>query len=512
MQNNRLLVVWALVFVVALAALVFGGFAIRKSAVSVIDDEATIRTTRGLLFAVLKDQLDEETAVRGFAVTHQREFLEPYDAARETMPVQVTELEAQLQTLRLTSDVTAVEDAKRVNDEWVSSVALVVIEGKTHDLVGVQVSGKRLVDEFRVDMAAIDHDLSDQYALLGQRSQDEVSNFTGFVLIAGGLLLAAALLFTAFQVAAHQRYERVQRQARDAERREETVHAAYQAERRIAQNLQEAIKQRELPVLPSIALSAIYVPAKEEAMVGGDWYDAFDIGAGRIFFTIGDITGHGIDAAVAMSRVRSSVLSAALRDLDPAGVLARINQEQCEGRDWPLVTAIVGVADSNSYEISYASAGHPPPILLEPGVDPALLELGSLPLGASKSTVYVTHHVRAVPDAMLVLYTDGVVEQTRNVITGERALVHAVGDLTKAERTEAARAIYDRIFGAQAGVDDIAIMTVAFSAPRRSDAARPVARPASAPADPIPPTAQSGIESSRNAAVPSDATQRRRVA
>ena len=125
-----------------------------------------------------------------------------------------------------------------------------------------------------------------------------------------------------------------------------------------------------------------------------------------------------------MNRVRQALISSALLDPMPAPLLQRVSRELYTSKA-PLVTAVAGFADANTYEFIYASAGHPPPLLIEPGRPPRMLEFGSLPLGAMDDNEYHTHRVQSVPGAMLVLYTDGAIEHSRDVVEGELILLAA---------------------------------------------------------------------------------------
>jgi len=240
------------------------------------------------------------------------------------------------------------------------------------------------------------------------------------------------------------------------------LRSAYLTEKRIADTLQEAFVQRPLPSHPTFRFSATYVPASEEAKVGGDWYDALELPGNRVLFAIGDVTGHGIEAAVTMNRVRQALISSALFDPMPAGLLERVAKELYRDKT-PLVTAVAGFADSNTYEFVYATAGHPPPLLIEPGRAPRMLDCGSLPLGAMENTEYQTFRIQSVPGAMLVLYTDGAVEHSRDVIEGEQILLAAAADAATTKSADPATFIHNAVFNGREIGDDVAILTVGFA-------------------------------------------------
>ncbi|MGA8796979.1 MAG: PP2C family protein-serine/threonine phosphatase, partial [Candidatus Cybelea sp.] len=211
-----------------------------------------------------------------------------------------------------------------------------------------------------------------------------------------------------------------------------------------------------------LGLGATYLPAAEEAKIGGDWYDAFELPGDRVLLAIGDVAGHGIDAAVAMNRTRQLVMSCALIDPRPGPVLERVNVELHRNQS-PMVTAMIALVDARTCEFAYAAAGHPPPVLLEPERGARFLEVGSVPLGVLGNAVFRDHRVQSMPGALLVLYTDGVIEHSRDVVAGEELLLAAVESAAQASPADIAAAIRYRIFGDGKASDDVAILTLRFA-------------------------------------------------
>jgi serine phosphatase RsbU (regulator of sigma subunit) len=274
-------------------------------------------------------------------------------------------------------------------------------------------------------------------------------------------VVLAAALFTIQQYRLAARFERARVGAEEERRRAAEIRSAYEAEKRIADTLQGAFTQNLLPQMAKVRFSATYLPAAEQARIGGDWYDVLELSQDRVLLTIGDVTGHGIDAAVAMNRARHLLVSCALVDASPGAVLQRANCELFRNGS-PLITAVAGIVDSRSCEFVYATAGHPPPVLLEPGSKPRMLDFGSLPLGVMKDSSYRTYRVQSVPGALLVLYTDGVVEHSHNVVEGEALLLQAIEAAASWPDHSAAAMISASIFSNRRIVDDVAILTVRF--------------------------------------------------
>jgi hypothetical protein len=231
---------------------------------------------------------------------------------------------------------------------------------------------------------------------------------------------------------------------------------------RIAEELQQAFLQQQLPSLSNLGFSATYLPASNDSHVGGDWYDAFELPDGRIVFSIGDVAGHGIDAAVTMSRARQAIITAALQDGDPGVVMARANLTLML-QDTRFATAICGSVDPRTLAVTYATAGHPPAILVRPNGDAQMLQYDGLPLGVAHDATYRTFSLAAEDKALLVLYTDGVIEYDRDLAAGERRLLDVVRDVARRHVDNPAAEIERAIFASTDPRDDVAIMTVVFA-------------------------------------------------
>jgi anti-sigma regulatory factor (Ser/Thr protein kinase) len=237
-------------------------------------------------------------------------------------------------------------------------------------------------------------------------------------------------------------------------------------EHHVAETLQRALLPEVLPRNGSVVLDAAYRPAAGESIVGGDWYDAFELPDGRIGISIGDVAGHGLSAAVVMGEARQAVRASMYDAKSPGEVLSRANQML---RSMPMmVTALAGIFDPRTLTFTYASAGHPPPlVVLEDGLS-YMLPNGDLPLGVVEDLAPAPWTFTLPPGTLLVLYTDGIVEFERDVLFGESALVRAsldeIGDLS----AHPARSVQDRVFGSKQNVDDVATLTM-YILPRKLD-------------------------------------------
>lgn len=202
----------------------------------------------------------------------------------------------------------------------------------------------------------------------------------------------------------------VREQLEFEQRREEL----YQREHKIADMLQQAlIPAAVASPLPGCVMAVRYVPALLEAEVGGDFYDVFDLGSGKLGILIGDVAGKGLLAAIRVSAARYAVRSYALLDPSPSSVITRANdalsRDEAPGFTG-MVTAFFAVLDTNTGEISYTNAGHEPPILHYRDHRIEELSIGGPTLGIITGGNYEESTVRLTPEDTLIMVTDGITE------------------------------------------------------------------------------------------------------
>jgi anti-sigma regulatory factor (Ser/Thr protein kinase) len=209
-----------------------------------------------------------------------------------------------------------------------------------------------------------------------------------------------------------------------------------------------------------LAFDAAYLPGAEEAIVGGDWYDAFRLPDGRIAFSIGDVAGHGLRAAIVMGEVRQAFRAAAVNPKSPSLVLDRANTILNMRANPVMVTAMFGIVDPRDGTFTYASAGHPAPLLALPCGSVLMLPKDGLPLGIVDALDASDWTFTLPPGATFAAYTDGLIEYSRDVIEGEHRLLDALRDATVLGDAEPARGLLRRIFAARPNTDDVATLTV----------------------------------------------------
>jgi anti-sigma regulatory factor (Ser/Thr protein kinase) len=234
----------------------------------------------------------------------------------------------------------------------------------------------------------------------------------------------------------------------------------YAREHHIADTLQHAFLPERLPTDDRLRFDAAYLPGATEAVVGGDWYDAFHLPDGRVAFSIGDVAGHGLPAAIVMGEVRQAFRAAALNPSSPSLVLERANAIVNMRANPVMVTAIFGIIDPRDATITYAAAGHPPPIVGLPDGSAHALPTDGVPLGIVEKVGASDWTFTLPPGALFAVYTDGLIEYSRDVLEGEARLLDAVRAGALLGVREPARALIEHVFAQCANSDDVATLTV----------------------------------------------------
>lgn len=232
--------------------------------------------------------------------------------------------------------------------------------------------------------------------------------------------------------------------------------------KRVADSLQEAFLPASMPERAGMRLDATYVSAESDMLVGGDWYDAFELD-GRLWFSIGDVAGHGVTASSVAGRLRQTFYLLARQRLEPSHILREMNSILCDQESGIMVSTIVGYVNENTTTMTYANAGHPPAVVAAPGAPAAFFALGGPPLGIVNDLHVRSETWKIERDAVVVLYTDGLTEYAHDVLAGETQLMSIVPTLVRSDAASPARALYDNLLKEQSPRDDIAVLVLQFS-------------------------------------------------
>ncbi|MFD6426490.1 SpoIIE family protein phosphatase [Streptomyces sp. NPDC060198] len=186
----------------------------------------------------------------------------------------------------------------------------------------------------------------------------------------------------------------------------------YAREHTIARELQASLLSEPRGAHPHVEVATRYLPADRGAVVGGDWFDVVPLHDGRHLKAMGDVMGHGVEAAVAMSHYRSLLRLLAGEDLPPHRILEQLDaMVQRSGLD-RAATCLLAVVDRYAGMCEVASAGHLPPVFIDPGTNRSRVVpvKPGPPLGMGFGG-YRTDAVPCGPGTVLFMYTDGLVER-----------------------------------------------------------------------------------------------------
>ena len=194
-------------------------------------------------------------------------------------------------------------------------------------------------------------------------------------------------------------------------RRRATAEASYRQQRRMSETLQRSLLPRTLPDVPRWEFAARYVPATKGAEIGGDWYSVVEIDEHRFSLVVGDVSGHDIAAAGVMASLRYTIRTLAKLGIPPDEILDRAAEELDVSSDRHFATVLVGVVDTRLEQLTLASAGHLPPLMLHDGRSEFLAVTPGVPLGVVGDPRPEPVTFRFSPGSTLVAFTDGLVEK-----------------------------------------------------------------------------------------------------
>ncbi|MFZ1161671.1 SpoIIE family protein phosphatase [Mycobacterium sp.] len=214
-----------------------------------------------------------------------------------------------------------------------------------------------------------------------------------------------------------------------------------------------------------------YQAASRPLQVGGDWYDIVDLEDGRIGLVVGDCVGHGLAAATVMGQLRSACRALLLEHPSPRAALAGLDRFAARLPGARCTTAVCAVLDTETGELVYSSAGHPPPIVMHADGTTQILEDGrTIPLGVRTNRARPEARLILPARAVLLLYTDGLVERRRSALDDGIARVCALLQEGRAAQLEhLANQIMSGLAPSGGYQDDVAMLLYRHPAPLEMD-------------------------------------------
>ncbi|MFI9821547.1 SpoIIE family protein phosphatase [Streptomyces sp. NPDC052013] len=204
----------------------------------------------------------------------------------------------------------------------------------------------------------------------------------------------------------------VARQAASAASAHLSHACSYRREHSVASTLQRRLQPGTVPRLSAVETAHVYLPES----AGGDWFDVIPLSGARVALVVGDVNGHGIDAAATMGQLRLALHALALRDLETDELLTHLD-EVASLLTAPsptggscVATCAIAVYDPVSRQCTAVRAGHPSPVVVDPDGAPVRLDVPEGPaLGGGGGRAYSPATVALPAGSLLALYTNGLV-------------------------------------------------------------------------------------------------------
>jgi serine phosphatase RsbU (regulator of sigma subunit) len=203
----------------------------------------------------------------------------------------------------------------------------------------------------------------------------------------------------------------------------------YTREHDAAITLQRSLLPRDIPQVAGLDIAYRYQPASQTSEIGGDWFDVIPLDHGEVTLVVGDVTGHGIQAAATMGQLRTTAAALARLGCPPGEIIRRLSAVVAARGDEAGATCLHAVYDPRTRRCQLTSAGHPPPVLRHPDGSTELIDLpAGLLLGAGQAH-YAAKEMQLPPGSILAMYTDGLIERPgEDIGTGMSRLARALAD------------------------------------------------------------------------------------
>jgi len=240
----------------------------------------------------------------------------------------------------------------------------------------------------------------------------------------------------------------------------------YDEEHEIIVELQSRILD-DLPHCDGFDIAARYLPTGGSSPVGGDWYETLRLADNRVAFVVGDVAGHGLRAAADMAVIRGMITALLHSGVPVADVFSEVTAVLDESEALVLASAAVVVVDTATETLTFATAGHPPPLILDRGGSVRSLNTANTPLLGLDPTLFPgTYRLADTAPfprgSQLVLYTDGLVERRdRPFAIGVEELAARLSAMTDHHcPADVIDAVLAALVGRRTPTDDIAVLVV----------------------------------------------------
>lgn len=413
--------------------------------------DATIRS-RAYLASVTEVEdlvVDAETGLRGYIITGRQLFLAPLHMAQARLPDAVGTLEHNAASNHAFVDQAhgLVIAAEAYLGGYVPRV-LGMHDLRTARSLNTTLEGKQLVDGIRAQTATLARlvsarDDARQHEA-HSRANHSVTEAIIILVLLTALTLFVGILLGRLVIARERARARSERTAR---------------------TLQESLLPSQLPPIPGCELAIRFTPGTAGDLVGGDFYDVFELTPGRWALVLGDVCGKGAEAAALTAMARWTLRSLATQVIDTPDVLRLLNdalvRQDLNGRFITVAYLVVNVEDDRAH-LTVACAGHPAPIVIPADGPPLEVAASGTLLGIWRDISLRTAEVQLGPGDSLVVYSDGVTEQGPSVLPPSLIGVLGGGAAANAEQIASRLERHGRQL-VHPQRDDITVMALHFT-------------------------------------------------
>jgi serine phosphatase RsbU (regulator of sigma subunit) len=336
---------------------------------------------------MFRSQLNEQAGIRGFAATGQKTLLEQYYKGRADFDRSSLELTSIVDRIGIPGALERIRALQSENADWVIHLAVPTVAGRS--FYATHLPKKSIASGFRGEETRLDQMIQRRAFEARTQTRNAVRQLAAITVIICGII-ASLIIY------ASQRQRRLLR--------------VIEAEQGIIATLQSALINHLKPV-PGIGIGTAYLSATDGSAVGGDFYDVQPLDATHGYVLVGDVSGKGVNAAVDTALVRHGIRALLVLERDPGAVLSTFNEAFLASRSGEeiFVAIFLGIIDTASGELSYASAGHGQ-AYLRAATSTSALPVTGLLIGIEAGTQIATARVELHPGDLLFIATDGLTE------------------------------------------------------------------------------------------------------
>lgn len=242
----------------------------------------------------------------------------------------------------------------------------------------------------------------------------------------------------------------------ELEERDEQLRRAHRA---VFRELEDALRPPP-PNIGGIELGVAYLPAQENAPTGGDLYDWLVLPTGDLHVTVVDVMGHGVASTRDALSVTHTIRTLSLEGHSFPDLIERANRVLESHNPALVATVLLARVDPATGVVQVAGGSHPPLLALNPGEEPRYVEARGRGMGYPEAGSEAIAALELRPNGLALLYTDGLIESTRDIIEGMDRLPEVAADVAKLPTPEIPKTVVDRMLSGGAHTDDTLAISV----------------------------------------------------